>query len=64
MLIKKHNHVFFKIIPHYYLRLVRFAKEFVLQAEDAENITQNVFANLWEKRDSIEPYGRIVVTIY
>lgn len=25
-----------------------------MQAEDAENITQDVFADLWEKRDSID----------
>lgn len=37
----------------YYSKLVRFAKEFVQQEEDAENITQDVFADLWEKRDFI-----------
>lgn len=37
----------------YYPRLVRFAKEFVMLEEDAENITQDVFADLWERRDSM-----------
>lgn len=37
----------------YYSKLVRFAKEFVQHEEDAENITQDVFADLWEKRDFI-----------
>lgn len=37
----------------YYSKLVRFAKEFVIQEEDAENITQDVFIILWEKRDFI-----------
>lgn len=37
----------------YYSKLVRFAKEFVEHEEDAENITQDVFADLWEKRDFI-----------
>lgn len=37
----------------YYLKLVRFAKEFVMLEEDAENITQDVFADLWERRDYI-----------
>lgn len=37
----------------YYSKLVRFAKEFVIQEEDAENITQDVFTILWEKRDFI-----------
>ena len=37
----------------YYPKLVRFAKEFVMSEEDAENITQDVFADLWEKRESM-----------
>lgn len=37
----------------YYSKLVRFAKEFVMLEEDAENITQDVFTSLWEKRDYI-----------
>lgn len=37
----------------YYPRLVRFAKEFLMCEEDAENITQDVFTMLWEKRDFI-----------
>lgn len=37
----------------YYSRLVRFAKAFVVSEEDAENITQDVFTDLWEKRDFI-----------
>ena len=31
----------------YYSKLVRFAKEFVMLEEDAENITQDVFTDLW-----------------
>lgn len=37
----------------YYPKLVRFAKEFVIYEEDAENITQDVFADLWEKQDAV-----------
>ena len=37
----------------YYPKLVRFAKEFVMSEEDAENITQDVFTDLWEKRESM-----------
>ena len=36
----------------YYPKLVRFAKEFVMSEEEAENITQDVFTDLWEKRES------------
>ena len=38
----------------YYPKLVRFAKEFVILEEDAENITQDVFTDLWAKRDSMD----------
>lgn len=38
----------------YYPKLVRFAKEFVILEEDAENITQDAFTDLWEKRDSMD----------
>ena len=38
----------------YYSKPVRFAKEFVILEEDAENITQDVFTDLWAKRDSMD----------
>ena len=38
----------------YYPKRVRFAKEFVVLEEDAENITQDVFTDLWERRDAID----------
>jgi RNA polymerase sigma-70 factor (ECF subfamily) len=34
----------------YFTRLHRFAKEYVMSDEDAENIVQDVFMLLWEKR--------------
>lgn len=38
----------------YYPKLVRFAKEFVMLEEDAENITQDVFTALWERRECLD----------
>lgn len=38
----------------YYPRMIRFAKEYVLMEEDAENIVQDIFVLLWEKRDVLE----------
>lgn len=35
----------------YYSRMHRFAKEYVLSDEDAENIVQDVFLLLWERRN-------------
>ncbi|MDR1200518.1 MAG: RNA polymerase sigma-70 factor [Tannerellaceae bacterium] len=34
----------------YYPKLVRFSKEYVLSEEDAENIVQDVFLDLWEQK--------------
>ncbi len=42
---------FDKIYIIYYSRMHRFAKEYVLSSEEAENIVQDVFVLLWEKRE-------------
>jgi RNA polymerase sigma-70 factor (ECF subfamily) len=38
----------------YYPRMIRFAGEYVLRKEDAENIVQDIFVLLWEKRDVLD----------
>ena len=38
----------------YYSKLVRFAKEFVILEEDAENIVQDTFLYLWEHLELLE----------
>lgn len=43
----------------YYSKLVRFAKEFVILEEDAENITQDVFTELMGERDSMDQHWKI-----
>ena len=54
LIIKKHTTMSFsELYLIYYPKLVRFAKEFVMSEEDAENITQDVFTDLWEKRESM-----------
>lgn len=45
---------FDKIYVSYFPRMHRFAKEYVLLDEEAENIVQDVFMVLWEKRDTLE----------
>ena len=42
---------FEEIYLNYFPRLLRFAQEYVPDKEDAENITQDVFMTLWERRD-------------
>ena len=34
----------------YYSRMKRFAQEYVIHAEDAENIVQDIFLELWENK--------------
>ena len=41
---------FEEIYIFYYSRMKRFAKEYVIHEEDAENIVQDIFIDLWEKK--------------
>jgi RNA polymerase sigma-70 factor (ECF subfamily) len=45
---------FEEIYLHYFPRLLRFAREYIISQEDAENIIQDVFLQLWEKRDDLQ----------
>lgn len=54
ILLKDVRNNFDKIYVLYYSRMFRFAKEYVLFDEDAENIVQDVFLLLWEKRGVLD----------
>lgn len=54
ILLKDVRNNFDKIYLLYYSRMFRFAKEYVLFDEDAENIVQDVFLLLWEKREVLD----------
>ena len=43
-------HDFEHIYRIYFSKMKRFAKEYVLSEDDAENLVQDVFVELWEKR--------------
>ena len=45
---------FEEIYLSYFPRLLRFAREYVAVEEDAENIVQDVFLTLWERRDELK----------
>ena len=45
---------FEEIYLKYFPRLLRFAQEYVPAKEDAENILQDVFMVLWERRDDLK----------
>lgn len=55
---------FDKIYVMYFSRMHRFAKEYVLFDEDAENIVQDVFLLLWEKRDVLDIQVSLVSYIF
>ena len=54
ILLKEVRNNFDKIYVLYYSRMFRFAKEYVLFDEEAENIVQDVFLLLWEKREVLD----------
>lgn len=45
------NIPFTYIYQNYFPKFVRFAKEYVLSTEDAENIVQDIFLYLWEHQE-------------
>lgn len=53
-LTKKDKVEFSEIYRSYFPRLVRFAQEYVLSGEDAQNIVQDLFLYLWEHRESLD----------
>lgn len=55
---------FDKIYVLYYSRMHRFAKEYVLSDEDAENIVQDVFLLLWERKDVLDIQISLVSYIF
>lgn len=55
---------FSTIYLSFYPKLVRFATVFVLYEEDAENIIQDLFLSLWNKKESLENIGNINAFMY
>lgn len=41
---------FEKAYINYYARMIRFAQEYVIREEDAENIVHDIFTEIWEKK--------------
>lgn len=49
---------------YYFPKLVRFAKEYVLSEEEAENIVQDTFLVLWEQKNSFEQFQNIQAYLF
>ncbi len=45
---------FEKVYCYYYPRLVHFARQYLLDVELSKNIVQDVFAELWDKRETLQ----------
>ena len=48
---QKEDRLFENIYLSYFPKMKRFAQEYVISKQDAENIVQDMFAELWEKRE-------------
>ena len=53
MILEKQHIDFEQIYLSYFSKMKRFAREYVLSDEDAENIVQDVFLDFWEKKRTI-----------
>lgn len=51
---KNNKSDFSRVYSIYFPKLVRFAREFVLSTEDAENIIQDIFIYLWEHKELLD----------
>ena len=48
----------------YFSKLKYFALEYVIREEDAENIVQDVFTELWEKREMLSMHINLVAYLF
>lgn len=55
---------FEEIYVSYFSRMKSFAQEYVLVEEDAENIVQDVFTELWDKRDYLPIKVNLVAFLF
>lgn len=55
---------FSHIYVTYYARMKRFAREYVVSAEDAENIVQDVFVELWGNWNRMQDSANLFAYLY
>lgn len=55
---------FKNIYTEYYPKLKRFAQEYVLAEEDAENIVHDVFTDLWERWNEISSHNKLLALLF
>lgn len=55
---------FESIYVSYYSRMKRFAQEYVIREEDAENIVQDVFLELWEHKRFLSSHSNLFAYLF
>ncbi|MGN6397937.1 MAG: RNA polymerase sigma-70 factor [Mucilaginibacter sp.] len=55
---------FEKIFREYFKSLHAYAYTFIKDSEQAEEIVQNVFCRIWEKREQLKPEGSLKAYLY
>lgn len=63
-IIKKNTSDFEDIYVSHYSRMKRFAQEYVIREEDAENIVQDVFVELWEHRHLLSSHTNLFAYLF
>ena len=61
---QKSNKTFEEIYLQYYSRMKRFAREYVITEEDAENVLQDVFLEFWEKKDVLLTFSNLIAFLF
>lgn len=64
MILEKQHVDFEQIYIAYFSRMKYFAQEYVLSDEDAENIVQDVFLELWERKEMLELPINIIAYLF
>ena len=52
------------VYTEYYPKLKRFAQEYVLAEEDAENIVHDVFTDLWERWSMLSSHNNLLAFLF
>lgn len=58
------NITFEDIYLSYFSKMKYFAKEYVISDEDAENIVQDVFMELWEKKEMVTMHLNLIAYLF
>ena len=48
----------------HFSKMKRFAKEYVVYEEDAENLVQDIFADLWDKKELLQTMTAVALVSY